>query len=307
MPLFDLNNHKVIEIPEIDFSLEKELQTLVENNIEKIFNLKFVRTELQINDLRIDSLAFDEENNSFVIIEYKRDKNFSVIDQGMSYLALMLNHKADFVLASNESGNPVKISDIDWTQSKVLFLAQSFTKYQRNAVNFRDLPIELWEVRKYKNGTLFLNQIKSDPNSESFHKVVGQNEVLKKISSEVKLYQVEDHLNNIPENVKNLYQELSEKLLDLDDRLEINSRKKYIGFMIDGKNTVAILVYKNHLTLAFGRTRPEDLTDIEHKLKYRPSSMKNQNQHISDLKIENTEDINYGVQLARELLEKHFK
>jgi hypothetical protein len=52
--------------------------------------------------LRIDTLAFDPESRAFIIIEYKRDRNFSVIDQGMAYLNLMLNNKTDFILEYNE-------------------------------------------------------------------------------------------------------------------------------------------------------------------------------------------------------------
>jgi hypothetical protein len=53
--------------------------------------------------LRIDTLAFDNESKAFVIIEYKKDRNFSVVDQGIGYLNLMLNDKADFILEYNQS------------------------------------------------------------------------------------------------------------------------------------------------------------------------------------------------------------
>ena len=43
--------------------------------MEEVFNLKFVASEFQLDNLRIDTLAFNEETNSFVIIEYKKSKN----------------------------------------------------------------------------------------------------------------------------------------------------------------------------------------------------------------------------------------
>ena len=103
-----------------------------------------------------------------MIIEYKRDRSFSVIDQGFAYLALMLNNKADFILEYNEKtkGN-LRREDVDWSQSRVLFLAQSFTTYQQNAINFRDLPIELWEVRVFDNATVLYNQLLSLEAKES--------------------------------------------------------------------------------------------------------------------------------------------
>ena len=62
-------------------------------------------------------MAFDRQNNSFVIIEYKRDKNNSVFDQGITYLNLMLNYKADFVLEYNENmKNNLSRNKVDWSQ-----------------------------------------------------------------------------------------------------------------------------------------------------------------------------------------------
>jgi selenocysteine lyase/cysteine desulfurase len=57
-----------------------------------------VKSEFELRGLRIDTLAFYNESKAFVIIEYKKDRNFSVVDQGMAYLNLMLNNKADFIL-----------------------------------------------------------------------------------------------------------------------------------------------------------------------------------------------------------------
>lgn len=57
-----------------------------------------------------------------MIIEYKRERNDGVVDQGLSYLNLMLEYKGDFIVEYNESCNKsLKRTDIDWSQSKVLF------------------------------------------------------------------------------------------------------------------------------------------------------------------------------------------
>jgi RecB family endonuclease NucS len=58
-----------------------------------LFELDLVKSEFELHGLRIDTLAFDNESKAFVIIEYKKDRNFSVVDQGMAYLNLMLNKK----------------------------------------------------------------------------------------------------------------------------------------------------------------------------------------------------------------------
>ena len=87
MSLFLKIQNKFKKIKEIPFQNEKEIQSITENNLEDVFRLEFVESEASLNNLRIDTLAFDNESKSFVIIEYKKDKNFSVIDQGYAYLA----------------------------------------------------------------------------------------------------------------------------------------------------------------------------------------------------------------------------
>ncbi len=122
---------KLILISEIDFVLEKDIQNICENNIRELFGLEIVKSEFAIKNFRIDTLAFDSKSKSFVIIEYKKDKNFSIIDQGYAYLALLLNNKADFILEYNEQSKiSLKRDDVDWSQTVVIFVSPSFTQYQ---------------------------------------------------------------------------------------------------------------------------------------------------------------------------------
>ncbi len=92
-----------------------------------------MKSEFELHGLRVDTLAFDNESKAFVIIEDKKDRNFSVVDQGMAYLNLMLNNKADFILEYNErshSSHSLKREEIDWSQSRIIFISPEFTKYQ---------------------------------------------------------------------------------------------------------------------------------------------------------------------------------
>ena len=73
------------------FTNEKEIQSIVESNLKAIFDLEFIATEFPVNNFRLDTLAFDRENNSFVIIEYKNSHSYSVVDQGYTYLSLLLD------------------------------------------------------------------------------------------------------------------------------------------------------------------------------------------------------------------------
>lgn len=93
-----------------------------------LFELDLVKSEFELHGFRIDTLAFDEESRAFVIIEYKKDRNFSVVDQSMAYLNLMLNNKADFILEYNESSNSshnLKREQVDWSQSRIISFHRS--------------------------------------------------------------------------------------------------------------------------------------------------------------------------------------
>ena len=76
MDLYKIKNNKLEEINKESFNLEKDIQSLVENNLETLFNLEFISTEFSVGDFRIDTLSYDNENNNFVIIEYKKGSSY---------------------------------------------------------------------------------------------------------------------------------------------------------------------------------------------------------------------------------------
>ena len=102
MKLFQSKGSGLKPVKVIPFKLEQEIQTLVEGNTEALFGLQMVVSELRVRDKRFDSLCFDEESKSFVIIEYKKGASYSVIDQGTP-TSHLLNNKADILLEYNET------------------------------------------------------------------------------------------------------------------------------------------------------------------------------------------------------------
>jgi len=52
-----------------------------------------------------------------------------VVDQGVAYLNLMHNNKADFILEHIQAflSQSVKKQDVDWSQSRIIFIAPEFT------------------------------------------------------------------------------------------------------------------------------------------------------------------------------------
>ncbi len=255
MGLFTIKNNKLDRIKQTTFKLEKDIQKLTEENLQTIFNLQFVKSEFALNGLRIDSLAYDNENSCFVIIEYKKDQNFSVIDQGYAYLSLMLNNKADFILEYNENCNKnLKKDNVDWSQSRVIFISPAFSKYQQQAINFKDLPIELWEVSNYENELVQYTRLKSPETSESIRKISKKSDVVGKVSEEVKVYTEEDFLSVCSDEMKNLYAELKNKILSIGNSVEVIPKKKYIAFKAE-RNFIDVLPQKNKIKIWLNLSR----------------------------------------------------
>lgn len=239
---------KLQPIKEKPFKLEREIQKLTEENLNLVLGFSLVKSEFSLSNFRIDTLAFDPNANSFVIIEYKRDKNFSVVDQGYAYLSLMLNNKADFILEYNECCNKtLKKDGVDWSQSKVIFVSPSFTTYQREAINFKDLPIELWEVKQYDDNTIIYNQIKSAGAKESIKSISRNDEIVETVNKEIKVYTEQEHLEVASPEIQELYETYRNAIANLVG-IEIKPTKKYIAFAA-GSNIVDIHIQKKALKM----------------------------------------------------------
>jgi predicted transport protein len=252
-------------IKEKPFRLEKEIQEMTESNLKAILGLDFVKSEFALNNFRIDTLAFDKESNAFVIIEYKRDKNFSVIDQGYAYLSLMLNNKADFILEFNENlDKTLKRNDVDWSQSRVLFISPAFTNYQREAINFKDLPIELWEVKRFENNTVSYEQIRKAGAQESIKTISKTDQTIDNVAKEIKVYSEQEHLENASEEIKELYEKMKNAILNFDN-IEVKPKKKYIAF-VSARNIVDIHPQRKALKIWINMTFGEldDPKDVVH-------------------------------------------
>jgi len=254
MDLYRIEGGGLEAVQSDQFKLEREIQTLVESNMESLFNIKLIASEFSVGDFRLDSLCFDEESNSFVIVEYKRGSSYSVIDQGYSYLSVMLNNKAEFILEYNEKFNtPLKRSEVDWSSSRVVFVSPSFNTYQRNSVNFNDVPFELWEIKRFDGGLVMLEEIRSSSN-QSVANITGPDKggVISDVSKEVKVVSVSDHLKGISKPISDLWSELRSRFEDQSD-VSIYSNKSYIGMRRGDKLFGAIRLFKNHIFIDIKR------------------------------------------------------
>lgn len=215
-------------LKKMDFKNEKELQTYVENNMKSILGYKFIVTEFSVDNCRIDSLGYDEENKTFIIVEYKNIKNNSLVDQGYSYLALMLKRKEAFVLKyNNVTKSNYEIKDIDWSQARIVFISPFFSEKQINATEFEGMPFDLIKAVKYENDIVEFDKLSKNPNLKEEY--TPKNEKIKDVIKEIKVYTEDYHLNKTTEKIKELYQILKNEILNLGD-IDIEYKKFYIAF-----------------------------------------------------------------------------
>ena len=69
MDLYNFSNNKLAQIERQDFALEKEIQDLVEANVSELFNLQFISSEFQIDNFRLDTLCYDEDEKHYELTE----------------------------------------------------------------------------------------------------------------------------------------------------------------------------------------------------------------------------------------------
>ena len=254
MEVFNIKNNKVELVDLNPFKLEKDIQEVIEKNTESFFGLEFVRSEFPIGEFRIDTLCYDNETNSFVLIEYKKGSSYSVIDQGYSYLSLMLNNKSEFIIEYNERLNKtLKRDDVDWTQSRILFISQSFSSYQRNSVNFKNLPFELWEIKRFNNDTIVLNKHNST-SKESIDTIsnVDSSNLIESVSKEIQVVDEEFHTSKLDTETLEKWNDFRERILKLES-VSIRIIKPYISFLGETKMICYVKFRKSHITIGMGR------------------------------------------------------
>ncbi len=260
--LLEKHNNLLSLVKEVDFENEKELQNLCELNLLLLLNLEFVATEFTVLNFRLDTVAYDKEDNAFVIIEYKNGKNISVIDQGYSYLSAMLNHKADFVLEySNKTNKVHSIKDINWEKSKIIFISPHFTNYQMHSINFKDLPIELWKIKKYSNNTVLFEQIKPINATATISDVDPmKNEITNTNLVVSKSYSEDELLFIANQNINDLYYMFKEFILSEDEDITIKATKLYVSFIKNRRSLICIQIQKKSLIISLN-TKFKNIND----------------------------------------------
>lgn len=274
MPLFTIDNTKLVLRKPTNFKLEKEIQTLIESNLEIVFNCRFIATEFPTGDEhagRIDSLGLSEDCNP-VILEYKKVESSELVNQSLYYLSWIKDHKGDFQIAVNKSiGKDVAV---DWSDIRVICIAPGYKKYDLHAVQMMGANIELWQYKLYEGGTFYLEEVfrRTTVMANATAIAQGKNPIMVEAGRKAALsrlnntYTMEDHTKGLDKNVLKLFNDLRDFIIGIDESIEETPKKFYIAYKIS-QNFVCVELKKTKLVMylkidSLGKTIPKNGRDV---------------------------------------------
>jgi len=291
MAIFKISGQKAQKLKIKKFKNEKELQKLFEENLEEIFGIRFLFSEFSITrGGRIDTLGLDEDGSP-VIIEYKENEKDNVINQGLFYLDWLVDHRGDFeILVQKKLGSNVKVN---WDFPRLILVAQSYNEYDKYAVNRISENIELKKYIFYDNNIIFVENVVL-PNRKT------ETKKAKKTSIVYKEYITEDHLNGKSDKVKELFKELHERIIKLDDKIKEKALKSYVAYELD-RNFAEVVIQSKGLWVHVD-IRREEVEDPENKL-----IDVSDKGHLATgglkMRVENLKDIEYCMDIIKQSYE----
>lgn len=229
--LYRYSDQDTVALPGRTAKLEKELQTLIESQMDVFLGVRFLATEYgtgKTHKGRIDSLGLDE-NGCPVIIEYKRHNNENVINQGLFYLDWLLDHQAEFRWLVMEKFGKDAAEAIEWNGTRLICIASDFNKYDEHAVQQINRNIELVRYRYFGDDLLLLDLINAQTASglgvqSTAEKSDGPGTHKRTDPSQ------QQTLAAAPEHIKALYEELCDFADSLGDEVQRKELKLYTAF-----------------------------------------------------------------------------
>lgn len=233
LKLFRIVEGVASELMSSSVALERDLQQLLESNLETVFGIRFLASEYgtgKVHRGRIDSLGLDE-NGSPVILEYKRTTNENVINQGLFYLDWLMDHQGEFqILVESCLGREVALG-IDWSAPRLICVANDFTRYDEHAVRQIDRNVELVRYRDFGSELLAVELVTTTTTAASSSSQRRVSTVVHEGGPRLSREKtVADHLAQADRELQGLYADFEAFALSLGDDVVKNERKNYFAF-----------------------------------------------------------------------------
>ncbi len=297
MALFFTQNGIAKKIQIVKADLEKDVQKLFEKNLEEILNVTFLATEYSTSfGGRMDTVGIDN-NGSPVIIEYKLSQNENVINQGLSYLRWLLDHKDAFETLVRK----MNIStEIDWASPRVICIAESYNKFDLDTADLLPMNIELLRYRLYENNILLVESETQRKVKIHTYEIFSKGEKQKNEFKEKIHSTNDDHLRSASDNVKEMFAILKENISAMDDLITEEPKAKYIAYKLT-TNFCDIVVLKDalkiFLNIPSGKLR--DLSGLARDLT-KPKPIGHWGNGDYEVKLEDKKDIESVMELIKQ-------
>ncbi|MCB5163664.1 endonuclease NucS [Streptomyces bambusae] len=164
MKLFDTKSGVTEVVPRLA-EVEADVQDLVEGHMQTMFGVRFLASEYSTGPVhagRIDSLGIDE-NGAPVIVEYKRGIDAGVINQGLFYMAWLLDHRDTFRHLVRDRLGAHVAAQVLWSAPRLICVAGDFTRYDIHAVREHRHAIDLVRYRYFGGEHFGLETVASFP------------------------------------------------------------------------------------------------------------------------------------------------
>lgn len=300
--LFRLKNGKMEKLLGKPVKLEKQLQNLVEKHMDTLLHIQFLATEYSTGSThsgRIDTLGIDE-NFCPIIIEYKRNANANVINQGLFYLDWLMDHKADFELLVQKQFGQEMASKLDWSAPRLLCIAEDFTRYDIHAIQQINRNIELIRYVFFSDDLLLLDLVNVVSAGPIATGTTGESKDNGKKSKEYKTQ--EEYLAEASPQLKELYTAVRDYITEFDDDVQERFLKLYIAFK-RLKNFVTIKLLTNSNSLLMWLPLNPDEVVLEKGFSRDVRGIGHHGTGDLELTIRNLDDLNK----AKPLIQKSFE
>jgi predicted transport protein len=258
--IYKLNGEHVEELIGQSVAVEKSLQQIIERYLETFLGVRFLASEYGTGKRhagRIDTLGIDE-NNSPVIIEYKRSLNENVINQGLFYLDWLLDHKAEFELMVMRKYGQAVSDAIDWSSPRLLCIAGGFTKYDEHAVQQINRNIELYVYKHYEDGLLLLDLVNATT-AQTVH-IEDDSPTNTATNRNTRVKTVSEYLEQANTELTDRFETLKAYMMALGDDVQMKVLKHYIAFKRI-KNFVCVEVHpQTAKILLYLKVKPDSIT-----------------------------------------------